>query len=82
MGLISGLFGLPLAPLRATVWVAEQVGAEAERRARDPAVVRARLEEVAEARAAGTITAEEAARTERRLVAQLMQGRRGSGERG
>ena len=31
MGLITGLLTLPLAPVRGTVWVAEQLAAEAER---------------------------------------------------
>lgn len=31
MGLISGLLLLPLAPVRGTVWIAEQIAAEAER---------------------------------------------------
>jgi hypothetical protein len=31
MGLFTGLLTLPLAPLRGTVWVAEQLAAEAER---------------------------------------------------
>jgi hypothetical protein len=31
MGLITGLLTLPLAPVRGTVWIAEQLAAEAER---------------------------------------------------
>ena len=31
MGLFTGLLTLPLAPVRGTVWVAEQLAAEAER---------------------------------------------------
>ena len=31
MGIITGLLTLPLAPVRGTVWVAEQLAAEAER---------------------------------------------------
>ena len=31
MGLITGLLTLPLAPVRGTIWVAEQLAAEAER---------------------------------------------------
>jgi hypothetical protein len=34
MGLFTGLLTLPLAPLRGTVWVAEQLAAEAERQMR------------------------------------------------
>ena len=32
MGLITGLLTLPLAPVRGTIWIAEQIAAEAERR--------------------------------------------------
>ena len=46
MGLIKGLLTLPLAPVRGTVWVAEQVQEEAERQYYDPAVIRRQLEEV------------------------------------
>jgi hypothetical protein len=35
MGLFTGLLTLPLAPIRGTVWVAEQLAAEAERQMRD-----------------------------------------------
>ena len=31
MGLFTGLLTLPLAPVRGTVWIAEQLAAEAER---------------------------------------------------
>jgi hypothetical protein len=31
MGLLTGLLTLPLAPIRGTVWIAEQLAAEAER---------------------------------------------------
>ena len=35
MGLITGLLTLPLAPVRGTVWIAEQLAAEAERELRE-----------------------------------------------
>jgi hypothetical protein len=34
MGLFTGLLTLPLAPIRGTVWIAEQLSAEAERELR------------------------------------------------
>jgi hypothetical protein len=43
MGLISGLFTLPLAPVRGTVWVAEKLAAEAERELREARSPRRRL---------------------------------------
>jgi cytochrome c-type biogenesis protein CcmI len=75
MGLLTGVLGLPFAPLRATVWVAEQVAEEADRMLSDPAVIRRRLEELAEERAAGTIPPEQADEEERELVARLMRAR-------
>lgn len=75
MGLLTGVLGLPFAPLRATVWVAEQVAEEADRTLSDPAVIRRRLEELADARAAGTIPPEQADEEERDLVARLLRAR-------
>ena len=45
MGLITGLLTLPLAPERGTVWVAEQLRAEAERQLREAESPRRRLVE-------------------------------------
>jgi Gas vesicle protein G len=80
MGLLSAILGLPFAPLRGTVWIAEQVLAEAERQYYDPAAIRAALEEVAAARQTGEISDEEADGIERELVARLLEaGRRRRG---
>jgi hypothetical protein len=43
MGLFTGLLTLPLAPLRGTVWIAEQLTAEAERELREAQSPRRRL---------------------------------------
>jgi hypothetical protein len=43
MGVITGLLTLPLAPLRGTVWIAEQLTAEAERQLHGPQSARRRL---------------------------------------
>ena len=75
MGLVTGLLGLPLAPLKATVWVAEQIEEESERRLSDPGVIRRRLEEVAEDRRTGALSDEDADRAERELVARLTRPR-------
>jgi len=76
LGLFSALFGLPLAPVRGVGWVAERVLEEAERRYYDPGAIRRQLEEVAEAKAAGTISAEEASALEQELVNRLIEGTR------
>jgi cytochrome c-type biogenesis protein CcmH/NrfG len=76
MGLLTGLLTLPLAPVRGTVWVAEQVQQEAERQYYDPAVIRRQLEDVEELRSTGQITDEEAEEMEDALVERLMESRR------
>jgi len=75
MGLITGLLGLPLAPLRGTVAVAEQVLKQAEEEYYDPTRIRAQLEEVDRQREAGTLSDEEATAWEDELIERLMEGR-------
>jgi chorismate mutase len=75
MGLLSGILGLPLAPLRGTVAVAEQIRRQAEEEFYDPAVIRAQLEEVDRRRARGGLSDEEATAWEDELVERLMIGR-------
>lgn len=75
MGLFTGLLGLPLAPLRGTVWVAEQVLQQAEEEYYDPARIKAQLEAVERARAAGELTDDEATEIEDALVDRLMESR-------
>lgn len=76
MGLIAGLLTLPLAPVRGTIWVAEQVQEEAERQYYDPARIRRELEQVDELRQTGEITDEDAEQLEDALVERLMESRR------
>jgi hypothetical protein len=76
MGLIKGLLGLPLAPVRGTVWVAEKVQEQAEQQLADPARIRAEMEEVDRRRAAGELTEEEAVALEDALVERLLDGQR------
>jgi len=72
VGLLSGIVGLPFLPLKGTVWLAEQIATEADRRMNDPAFLRQQLEEVKAARSSGALTPEEADRAERELVARLL----------
>ena len=76
MGLFSSLFGLPLAPVKGTVWVAEQVLQEAEKQYYDPAVIRSELDRVDELRESGEVTEEEADEWEEELIARLLEGQR------
>lgn len=72
MGLFTGLLTLPLAPVRATAWIAELVREEAESEYYDPSSIRRQLEEVDEARAAGVLSDEEADELENQLMARLL----------
>jgi chorismate mutase len=75
VGLITGILGLPLAPLRGTVAVADQVLKQAEEEYYDPVRIRQQLEEVDRQREAGTISDEDATAWEDELVERLMEGR-------
>ena len=59
MGLITGLLTLPLAPVRGTVWIAEQLAAEAERELREAQSPRRRLIEAERQLELGLLTVEE-----------------------
>ena len=74
MGLITGLLGLPLAPLRGTLAAAEQIRQQAEDEFYDPATIRAQLAEVDRQRAAGELSDDEATAWEDELVDRLMVG--------
>lgn len=76
MGLISSLVTAPFAPLRGTVWVAEQVKNEAERQYYDPGSIRRQLTEVEEARRTGALSEDEAAHMEKELVSRLLESNR------
>ena len=75
MGLITGILGLPLAPVRGVVWVAEQIREQAEDELYDPARIREQIEAVDRARNAGDLTDDEATRLEDELVERLMVAR-------
>jgi hypothetical protein len=74
MGLLTGLLSLPVAPLRGTVAVAEQVLKQAEDEYYDPARIRAELAEVARLRDDGTLSDDEATEWEDALIERLMIG--------
>lgn len=74
MGLLTGLLGLPLAPVKGTIAVAEQVLRQAEEQYYDPRAIRKQLQDVARLRDEGQITHDEAERREDELIARLMIG--------
>jgi hypothetical protein len=79
MGLLTGLLTLPLAPLRGTVAIAEQILRQAEEAYYDPAAIRRELEQVDALRAAGEISEEEATAWEDQLIERMMVARGASG---
>jgi hypothetical protein len=70
--LVTGLLGLPLAPVRGVIWLAEQVLEQAEEQLYDPARIRAQLEQVDEARRSGELSEEECVAIENELLQRLM----------
>ena len=72
MGLVTGLLGLPLLPVRGVAWLAEQILEQAEEQFYDPARIRAQLEQVDEARRSGELSEEECVEIENELLQRLM----------
>jgi hypothetical protein len=68
---LTGLLTLPLAPVRGTVWIAEQLAAEAERELRDERSVRRRLAEAERQLDLGLISVEEYEALEEDLLQRL-----------
>ena len=75
MGLIKGILGLPVAPLRGVVAAAEQVRQHAEEVFYDPVAIRQQLEEVERQRAEGILSGAEATMWEDELVERLLVAR-------
>jgi chorismate mutase len=75
VGLITGILGLPLLPLKGVVWVAEQIQQQAEAQYYDPVRIRAQLEEIEEARRKGTLSEEECEELEDDLLERLQRPR-------
>jgi hypothetical protein len=72
VGLLTGLLGLPLVPVRGVVSLAEQIRDHAEEQIHDPVRIRTELEWVDAARLAGEISEAEAADLENELLQRLM----------
>ncbi|MFD7614716.1 gas vesicle protein GvpG [Streptomyces sp. NPDC059828] len=71
MGLITGILTLPLAPVRGTAWVLDQLVLAAEREYYDPAPVRSALAALEQDLITGRITDEEFDRREDELLDRL-----------
>jgi hypothetical protein len=72
MGLITGLLGLPIAPVRGVVWLADQIRKQAEEQYYDPVRIRAELERIDEARRTGELPEDECRALENELLQRLM----------
>ena len=73
MGLFTGLLLLPLAPIRGTVWVAEQIAEEAARQMDEGRTIRRQLAEVELRYERGELTVEELEEIEDELLERLRQ---------
>jgi len=71
VGLITGLLTLPLAPVRGTIWIAEQIAAEAERELGDESSIRRRLAEAERRYELGELSLEEYEAVEDTLLERL-----------
>jgi hypothetical protein len=71
VGLMSGLLLLPLAPVRGTIWIAEQLMEQAERELDGETTVRRLLLEAEAALERGELTEAEYDAIEDELLAQL-----------
>ena len=69
---MTGLLTLPLAPVRATMWVAEQLESEAERQLDDPESLRQQLETLQVSHELGEIDTDEYERVEEAVLARLI----------
>jgi len=74
MGLITGILTLPLAPVRGTIAIAEQIRRQAIAEFYDPASIRLQLKEVDRLRSTGDLSDEEADALEDELVERLLIG--------
>jgi hypothetical protein len=75
VGLITGLLTLPLAPIRGTMWIGEQIREQAEAELYDDSIIQAQLMEIQAAREAGEIDEQTAAEAEDLLIERLIAAR-------
>ena len=75
MGLLTGLLTLPLAPVRATAWIAEQIAEQVARELGDEASIRRELAALEVSYELGEIGEREYAEAERALLERLLAAR-------
>ncbi|MGW0018092.1 gas vesicle protein GvpG [Rhodococcus sp. NPDC003382] len=72
MGLISSVLTLPIAPIRAVLWLGELIQDQVEQQLHDPATIRRELEEIDEAAAAGRLTEDEKAAAQQAVLNRMI----------
>jgi hypothetical protein len=79
MGLLSGLLGLPLAPVRGVIKLGELVQRQVEEELYHPASARRELEEVERKRAEGELSTDEEVQAQQRVLNRMtaQQGTKG-----
>jgi hypothetical protein len=75
VGLIKELVLLPVAPLRFTVWVAEQVADEADRQQYSAGAGVRQLDEIEEGRQSGELSEDDAGELEGKVIEQQLSAR-------
>jgi cytochrome c-type biogenesis protein CcmH/NrfG len=75
MGLITGLLTLPLAPVRGTAWLAEQIREQALNELYDEEAIQSSLMELEELHQEGVIDDEELVQAEDELLERLAAAR-------
>jgi type II secretory pathway predicted ATPase ExeA len=71
MGLLTGLLTLPLAPIRGTMWIAEQIAEQAARELDEGRTIRRQLAEAELRYERGELTVEELEEIEDELLERL-----------
>ncbi|MEU0469752.1 MULTISPECIES: gas vesicle protein GvpG [unclassified Amycolatopsis] len=71
MGLLSGILGLPLLPVRGVIQLGELIQRRVNEELAAPASIRRELEAAEEKRAAGEISAEEEAEVQQQVLRRL-----------
>jgi len=72
VGLISSVLTLPIAPIRAVLWLGELIQVQVEQQLHDPATIRRELEEIDEAAAAGRLTDDEKAAAQQAVLNRMI----------
>ena len=73
MGLISGVFGAPLVPVKGFLRIARLIQQQVDQELHDPAAVRKQLEEIDRAASAGELSEQEQRAAEEMVIERMRQ---------